>query len=74
MLTGASGRVSALRCRESVRCSGSGAVRGPGDTLTGARPRLVRPRLALLLRPTKPFPLVAVVVAAGGVVLRVVFP
>lgn len=40
--------------------------------LTGARTRLVRARLALLL--TIPLALVVVVLAAGGVVLRVVLP
>lgn len=50
----------------AVQC---GADRG----LTGARSRLVRAWLALLL-PTIPLALVVVVVAAGGVVLRVVFP
>lgn len=61
--------------KRRARCVGAARECRRGSRgLTGARSRLVGPRLALLLRPTKPFPLVVVVVAAGGVVLRVVFP
>lgn len=65
-------RISAAKWCVWVHAAGAvqcGADRG----LTGASSRLVRSRLALLL-PTIPLPLVVVVVAAGGIVLRVVFP
>lgn len=64
--------INVYQCKcERVVVMGVPSPRG----LTGASSRLVRSRFTLLL-PTIPLPLVIVVVAGGGVVLRggVVFP
>lgn len=61
---------------DSVVCIAASTVHimiGPRG-LTGASSRLVRSRLVLLLRSAITFPLIVVVVAAGGIVLSVVFP